>query len=162
MINNYTGVQCMKKVILTALLIVSVGTVQCEESFARKSVEDLRKMHEFQMNAIKKTVEYKYVQILKHEHGVLVRLAEEKKAKCEAFRKSVVSFFWSEDDCRWAPMYEAMAAGKAEAFRDADDRLTALVTKDYPALERLTFVIAEKQLAIAEKQNALNVTKSGQ
>jgi hypothetical protein len=154
----------MKKVILFALFIVGVGTIQCEESFTGKSLDELMIMHKLQKDAIKKTVEYRYAQSIQRECGVYLRLAEKRLHDCEiAIHKNM---FWpwaaSEDSCELASIYIEMADEKAKVLRDATDRLNESVAEDCPTFDRLGVVILERQLAIAQKRRALILAKSGQ
>jgi hypothetical protein len=154
----------VKKIILSVLFTISAASAQCEESFTGKSLDELMIMHKLQKDAIKKTVEYRYAQSIQRECGVYLRLAEKRLHDCEiAIHKNM---FWpwaaSEDSCELASIYIEMADEKTKAGCDATDRLNESVAEDCPTFESLRVVIAERQLAIAEKGRALILAKSGQ
>jgi hypothetical protein len=154
----------VKKIILSVLFTISAASAQCEESFGGKSLEELIIMHESQKNAIKNTVEYKYVQSIGHEAKVYLRLAKERETGCYiAIDKNM---FWpwaaSEDVCELVLLYLEMADEKTKACRDATDRLRESIAEDYPTFDRLGVVISERKLAIAQKRRALILAKSGQ
>jgi hypothetical protein len=133
----------MKRVILSALLLVNVG-VQCKEYFAGKSLEELKAVRDLQLNMIKEAS--MYAAQVKHERGIIDSIFERRNAACIKFKNNEAGWFSgiSKADCVFAEMFGEMAAKGEEALRDADDKLEELIRENQ---------LSELRLAILKQQD---------
>ena len=132
---------------LTALFAFGVGTTQCEDTFADKSLEELKGTLVSDFNEIKQVPEYKIAEALYESRVIIQSFFDTNHARCESFKKSGANWFLSisEDNCKRAQEFEQLLAMSTGSSIIANNALEAVIAKNHPTYNQVFLAILEKQ-----------------